>query len=393
MQKGRCSTVCSVGTLLGSTACDDRSSSFLTPWPENVLYPAADEVHFPEGITHSIVHDCDIDPDYKFLHETAIGVLDDELFVAWYQNPEHELKGKTFQRFRTSKDFGRTWSDHAVLMDRGNNQGLMYVGMQFLTLDGDLYAFTNQENGTERPVDCILLSWDKARRTWNEHGPVAERFLAMQQPLPMDNGNFVMSGSYAAIPGQVHATVPAVYISQGRNIDKPWRRVLLDSSDYVNVFAETAVVVDGSNLLAVTRLEKSLFPNVYESADFGESWRPVESRTFAACPSKFAAGKLSTGDRYIIYNLPRFQRDEENKILTEAVDRGRHTLVIALAGPRKTAFSRIWKLSDVTQSTKQKASHYPCAVEHRGMLYVTYTGQHERRNCGFTAIPVESLAK
>ena len=393
MQEVLRSLVLSTAILSGLAAFGDDSAPFLAPWPDDVPYPTPAEICFPDGIYHSIVHDCDTDPAYKFLHETAIGVLDDELFAAWYHNPKHELQGKTFQRFRTSKDFGKTWSDHAILMDRDNDKGLMYVGVQFLTLDATLYAFTNQEHGTERPVDCILLSWDKTNRKWVEHGPIAERFLAMQQPMLMDNGNFVMSGSYAARPGQVNATVPVVYISQGKDIEKPWRRVLLDTAKRVNVFAETAVVVDGKNLLAVTRLEKNPFPNFYESNDFGESWRKIENKTFAASHSKFAAGTLSTGYRYIIYNLPRFKRNDDGNILTEGMNRGRHTLVIAVAKPGEKAFSRIWKISDVTQSTAQKASHYPCAVEHEGMLYVTYTGGHKLRNCGFTAIPVASLSK
>ena len=379
--------------LSGFAAIGDDSRPFLLPWPQDVPYPTPEEISFPDGIYHSIVHDCDADPEYKFLHETAIGVLDGELFAAWYHNPQHELKGKTFQRFRTSMDLGKTWSDDAVLMDRGNDQGLMYVGVQFLTLDGTLYAFTNQEHGTERPVDCILLSWDKPNRKWIEHGPVAERFLAMQQPMLMDDGNFVMSGSYAAKPGQVHGTVPVVYISQGKDMAKPWKRVLLDTDEYVNVFAETAVVVDGENLLAVTRLEKNPFPNFYESNDFGRTWRKIANTTFAASHSKFAAGTLSTGLRYIIYNLPRFRRDEDGKVLTEGMNRGRHTLVIAVAQPGEKAFSRIWKISDVTQSTGQNMSCYPCAVEYEGMLYVVYTGQHKLRNCGFTAIPISSLSK
>jgi hypothetical protein len=356
-------------------------------------YPTPEEIKFPAGVFHNIIHDCDADPEYRFLHEAAIGVLDGELFAAWYHNPEHELKGKTFQRFRTSLDRGETWSDHQVFMDRDNDAGLMYVGMQFLTLDGELYAFTNQEHGTERPVDCILLAWDKRNRTWIERGPIAERFLAMQQPMWMDNGNFVMSGSYAAKPGQVNATVPVVYISQGRQIERPWRRVLMDTADYVNVFAETAVVVDGCNLLGVTRLEGTPFPAFYESNDYGESWRSVPNTTFAASHSKFAAGTLSTGQRYIIYNLPKFQRDASGKIVVEGMNRARHTLVMAVAEPGEKAFARIWKISDVTQSTSQKASHYPCAVEDQGMLYIVYTGQHDRRNCGFTRVPVQSLAK
>jgi hypothetical protein len=188
------------------------------------------------------------------------------------------------------------------------------------------------------------------------------------------------------------ATVPAVYISHGKDIGRPWRRVLLDTAERVNVFAETAAVVDGRNLLAVTRLEKTPFPNFYESNDCGQSWRRIPNTTFAASHSKFAAGTLSTGCRYLIYNLPRFQRDAHGAILTDGMNRGRQTLVIAVALPGEKAFSRIWKISDVSQSTAQKASHYPCAVESAGWLYVTYTGQHKVRNCGFTAIPVASLA-
>jgi len=378
--------------VLGRGALADDAVPFLAPWPAGVAYPTPEEIGFPKGIYHRIVHDCDTDPEYKFLHETAIGALDGELFAAWYQNPERELQGKTFQRFRTSTDGGKTWSAHAVLMDRGNSAGLMYVGVQFLTLDGTLYALTNQEHGTERPVDCILLAWDKTGRRWIERGPIAERFLAMQQPMRMSDGNYVMSGSYAARPGQMFATVPAVYISHGKDIGRPWRRVLLDTAERVNVFAETAAVVDGQNLLAVTRLEKNPFPNFYESNDCAQSWRRIPNTTFAASNSKFAAGTLSTGCRYLIYNLPRFQRDAHGEIVTDGMNRGRQTLVIAVALPGEKAFSRIWKISDVTQSTAQKASHYPCAVESAGWLYVTYTGQHKLRNCGFTAIPVASLA-
>ena len=42
---------------------------------------------------------------------------------------------------------------------------------------------------------------------------------------------------------------------------------------------------------------------------------------------------------------------------------------------------------------RQTASHFPCAVEHESMLYVTYTGQHGLRNCGFTAFAVSALSQ
>ncbi|MDO4628974.1 MAG: exo-alpha-sialidase, partial [Planctomycetia bacterium] len=328
-------------------------------------------------------------------------VLDGEFIVGWYNNPKHELQGKTFQRARRSTDFWN-WSELEIIQDTGNEKGLMYVGLQFLTLDGKLYCFTNQEKGSERPTQCLLQVWKPEEKKWEILGPIADKFLSMQAPILLENGNFIISGSLMPPTRDINGTTPVVFISQGKEIQKPWRMVRLDpKTDYVNVFAETAITEDGENILAVTRLEHSPFPNFYESRDFGETWRKIENRTFAASSSKFAAGTFSNGYRYIIYNLPDFQRDENGKIFvkrntegnptTEGIGMGRGTLVMALARPGEKAFSKIWKVSDVTASTQQKASHYPCVLEHDGMIYIVYTGQHGLRNCGLTRFPLKSI--
>ena len=391
-----------LGLAAAGTVKADENEPFLKPWAEGVPYPMASEIDFPHGAQHVIVHDCDTDPEYGFLHETSIGQLDGELIVGWYNNPQKELNGKTIQRARRSKDFLH-WSGLEIVQDRGSDEGWMYVGLQFLTLDGKLYCFSNQEFGTEKPTECILQVWKPETKTWEILGPIAEKFLSMQPPILMENGNYCMSGSLN--PPSRHlkgnGTTPVVFISQGKEIEKPWRMVRMDPEDYVNIFAETAVLANGPNLLAVTRVENTPFPNFYESRDFGETWRKIENRVFAACNSKFAAGTFSNGYRYIVYNLPNFRRTADGKIIyktdengnptREGIGMGRGTLVMAIAKPGETAFSTVWKVSDRTGSTEQSASHYPTVLEHDGFVYVAYTGNHKRRNCGVTRFPLKSL--
>lgn len=373
-------------------AASEGATPFLRPWADGVPFPTPAEIPFPDGIVHSVVQDCDADPTYKFLHETAIGELNGALFVGWYNNFETELNGKTLQRGRVSTDGGETWSEPKIIFDEGNDAGRKFVGLQFLTLDGALYAISNEEKegGFELLVHSLLLKYDAAAEKWNAVGPIAPRFLAMQQPILMENGNFVVSGSYNPFPGGGNGVIPAVYVSQGRDVAKPWTRRLIDD-EYVNVFAETAVVVDGPNLLAVTRLEDSPRPNFYASSDFGRTWDKIENKAFYASSSKFAAGTLSNGVRYILFNLPDFKRDANGNVDETTLVRDRKTLAMATARPGEASFSRIWKISDPTTPTKQAASHYPCALEVDGKLYITYTGQHDRRNCGLSVVPVDSL--
>jgi len=375
--------------------CDAQENFGPDLWSPSVPYPKSTEIFFPEGVEHFVVQDCNQDPDYRFLHETAVGFLDNELILAWYNNIQKELEGKTFQRAKRSSDFGQTWTEPEIIIDKDNDLGLMYVGMQFLTLDGTLYLFTNLEHGAEYPVDCILMSWDSNSKNWKIVGPVAERFLAMQQPMLMDNGNFIMSGSYAPEADKKFASTPMVCISQGKEITKPWKQVRLDPENEVNLFAETGIVVDNQNILAVTRRENSPYPNFYESNDYGETWRKIENRTFPAVASKFAAGRLSNGYRYIVYNLPQFNRTADGKIDDASLQwYQRDTLVMAIAKPGEYAFSKLWKISNPDGATGLTTSHYPCLVEHDGWVYISYTGtlpDKQWRVAALTKFPLKSL--
>ena len=379
-----------VTILTAASVLAEENKPFLTPWPEEVPFPTRAELTFPEGCEHFIVHDSEADPVYKFLHETAVGFCGDELVVGWYHNPEKELSGKTFQRARRSRDGGKSWSDPEIVMDRDNDKGLMYVGLQFVEKDGVFYAVSNQESGAEKPVDALLLDYDKTAKRWNEIGPIAPRFLSMQQPMKMDDGDWVVAGSYNPTPGEVNGIMPCVYVSRGDDFTQPWRRYLIDT-EFVNIFAETAVIPDGANLMAVTRREDTPFPNFYVSGDFGRTWERIVNETFPTSSTKYAGGRLSDGTRYLIYNHPDFERDENGRVKPETMNRDRSMLAIALAKPGEKTFTRIYKISDPSTPTRQVLSHYPCAVERDGKLYISYTGKHRLRNAGLTVVPMDSL--
>ncbi len=385
--------------LLISRACFSQenirdSHEFLRLWIDSP-FPLKSEVKFPEGCSHCVVQDGNKEPDYKFLHETAIGFWDNELFYGWYNNLEKELVGKTVQRARHSLDFGFTWSEPEIVMDKGTEQGQMYVGLQFFTANDTLFLLSNLENGAERPVHCLLAQYDRQTRSWKEINAIADRFLSMQAPVLNDKGDYIVSGSYAPKPGQTFASTPAVAISQGGDVDKPWRIIRMDANDNVNAFAETGIIVDGKNALAVTRREDSPFPNFYESDDYGETWRVIENKTFLAVHSKFAAGMFSDGIRYIAFNYPTFKRNADGSVDLDSIDfSSRDSLAIAIARPGEDAFSHMYMVSDPSTTNKLAVSHYPCVVEHDGWVYVSYTGvfaDKPLRVGALTKFPLKSL--
>ena len=93
---------------------------------------------------------------------------------------------------------------------------------------------------------------------------------------------------------------------------------------------ETTVWVEGSKLLALTRNNTGAVPFVYASQDYGRTWNAVEQHPLNASSAKLYAGHLSTGERYVVFNLPP--------------DRG--TLVIQVSRPGELAAEKMWRVQD-----------------------------------------------
>jgi len=141
--------------------------------------------------------------------------------------------------------------------------------------------------------------------------------------------------------------------------------------------AEATALVEGHELTALVRREKAN-SLLFFSRDHGRTWSDPGEHNFPMESSKIYAGLLSTGQRYVLCNLPTSHR--------------RALLVIAVSPPGRKAFSKMWKIRDGACQALRAGPEwsYPCAVEANGKLHVVYTS--EKHHCVMTVIPVMSLS-
>lgn len=350
-------------------------------WDGGVPFPSRDGLSFPGGATDVMVHRSGGD-GYDFLHDSAIAEHKGTLFAAWYNCPRGEMVGESVIRCRRSRDGGRTWAAPEVIAADREKRGIMYVPVALLSHGGTLHAFvTNMKGGPDLVHDCEAFVLDDATDRWVSRGMIAGPFLPNCAPQPLADGNFVMAGRLAAKPGQ-KPTIPAVAISGGADLARPWRLVRLlpegTLPDGSRLHCpETTVIVEGKELTALVRRERggSL---LFLSEDHGRTWSEPREHNFPMEGSKIYAGTLSTGQRYLLCNVPGGRR--------------RDLLVIAVSRPGERAFSKVWKVRDGRSEDLKSGPEwsYPCAIESGGNLHVVYTS--EKHHCVLTTIPLESLA-
>lgn len=335
---------------------------------------------FPDGIQPVRVERSDSDK-YKFLHDPAIEVHKGELFAAWYNCPQQEIVGESLIRCRRSKDGGKTWGAVEVIASDTSGDGTYYVPAQLLSHGGALHAFVGtMKGGHDLIKSCAVYVRDETANRWQPRGEIANLFLPNCQPIKMANGNWVMAGRAASRFG-VKPVIPAVAISQGDDLTGRWNVVPLQAEMTPAHCPETTVWVEGSKLLALTRNNTGAVPFVYASQDYGRTWNVIEQHPLKASSAKLYAGHLSTGERYVVFNLPP--------------ERG--TLVIRVSRPGELAAEKMWRVQDRSDPAYPippgaRAFHYPCAIEHGGRLLVLYTvGSSPPRQCELTIIPIASL--
>jgi hypothetical protein len=350
-------------------------------WEEGLPFPQREALSYPEGAVDVMVHRRGTD-GYDFLHDTAIVQHKGTLFAAWYNCPRGEMVGQSLIRGRRSRDGGRTWSGVEIIASDQKKQGTMYVPVAFLSHGGTLHAFvTNMKGGPDLVHDCEVFLLDEKSNAWVSRRFIAGPFLPNCAPQSLADGNFIMAGRMADQRGR-KPTIPAVALSRGERLTEPWRLVRLlptgklPGSETIP-FPETTAIVEGREIMALVRREKgnSL---LFFSHDHGRTWSEPSEHNFPTESSKIYAGLLSTGQRYVLCNLPCGTR--------------RALLVLAVGRPGQKTLSKIWKLRDGPSLalTAGPEWSYPCAIEFDGTLYVVYTS--EKHHCVLTTVPVKSLA-
>jgi hypothetical protein len=342
---------------------------------------AAADLPFPDGIQHVRVERSDSDK-YKFLHDPAIEVHKGELLAAWYNCPNAEIVGESLIRCRRSKNGGRTWGAVGVIAADTSGEGTYYVPAQLLSHGGVLHAFVGKMKGHDLVTSCEVYVLDEAANRWQPRGEIADLFLPNCQPIKMADGNWIMAGRAASRFG-VKPFIPAVTISRGDDLTGRWNVVPLQAELTPAHCPETPVWVEGRKLVALTRNNTGEAPFVYASQDYGRTWNVVKDHRLTASASKLYAGHLSTGQRYVVFNLPAEG---------ETGFRSRETLVIGVSRPGELAPTRTWRVQHRTAPDSPTAFHYPCAIEHEGRLLVLYTtGRAIPRQCELAIIPIASV--
>lgn len=339
-------------------------------WDGKTPWPAAEQRERPAGAVDVVVHRADA--QYQFLHDNAVVWHKGTLLAAWYNCPRGEMQQASAIRGRRSRDGGATWSEVEVIAEDHAKKGILYVPVALLSHEGTLYAYITNMVGADLVVNCEVFALNEATDRWGSRGFIADGFLPNCAPVRMGNGNFIMAGRVADRP-KGKPEWPAVAISSGGNVTRPWTVVRLMAKP-LPPFPETTVWVDHSKITAVVREPRG--GRVFTSRDYGRAWAGPMQTNLPISHSKLYAGVLSTGQRYLVWNVPP----------------ARNELVIGVSRPGEQQLSAVWQIRCGRSEELGCGPEwsYPCAVEHDGKLYVIYTS--EKKHSVMTVIPVESLA-
>jgi hypothetical protein len=330
-------------------------------WDSNAEVPDAENLDRIGHLTFRVIKSYEPDVDgYRFLHGVAIAFHRGKLFASFGHNRGAENTGSEEARYRVSGDLGKTWSEVRTI-DVGNDE--LAVSHGVFHSEGDrLWAFQGAFKNFRQDVHTRAYLFDDATQTWQFQAVICrEGFWPMQQPLKMKNGNWIMAGLRVG-----SGNPAAVAISDGNDLLK-WRVITIPASIPGNMWGESTVIVQGSQILNIARYGDQARALVATSGDFGESWSTSTVSNLPMVTSKPYAGTLSTGQNYLI--------------ATTTADSGkrRSPLTLALTEPGKFTFSRVYEIRSALFDEGPGESHasaalaYPYAIESNGNLYIAFS--------------------
>lgn len=344
-----------------------------TLWTGPPVPSDLEKIPFVPDIKHQVIHQAAA--DYKFLHGVAIIQHKGVFYANWANSPTHENSAGETLRGRRSFDGAKTWSDVEMIApgfegSERHSHGVLFVHK------GELWTISSRfgkaGKGKVFPslkAEAFVLN-EKTNR-WVSRGIVMENCWPYDQPVRMDNGNYITGG-------QDRDGLPVVAISHGDDLTH-WDSILIPyDPKLAPSYAETSVWAEGKQVMAVIRGGRDS-AWVATSDDYGKTWATAIQSNLPMPRSKAYLGKLSTGQLYLLANL-----------------KNRHTLVISVSKPGEQTFSRMWRIRHgksipprFISSSKPKQWSYPYGYEHEGKLYVVYSMGKE--DCGLSILDIEKL--
>ncbi|MBN2308142.1 MAG: exo-alpha-sialidase [Candidatus Hydrogenedentes bacterium] len=384
-----------IALLAGPTAASEESPKPYPLWDAAVPVPTAAEAPVLDDVRFEQIKKREPDVDgFNWLHGVAAVWHKDALFTFWGHNKGDENTPTEIAQGRHSTDGGRTWSPVWLVAPHTDTEARSH-GV-FLSHEGALWIFLARFGAgyTHLKTEAFVLNEaapapDGAPGVWEPRGDVATGIWPCDEPRRMANGNWIFAGMDT--PDGSKWAWPAVAISHGDDFTQ-WDTIRLPiSEDLRTIWGESTVIVEEDALTVIIRPSgKDSYALVSTSADFGATWTPVQWANLPTPSTKLYAGRLATGQRYVVGTLVRDH------------GRQRHPLCIAVSKPGERALSTLWRIRDDVfaegpgESAAGTRLSYPYAAEHDGALYVVYSNDgnrgRNRNSAELAVIPTAALA-
>lgn len=358
-------------------------------WDEREKLAEAKDLPVLQGVEFHVIQKWDQAGDgYVFLHGVALAWHRGKLYASFAHNKGQENTVTEEAHFRVSEDGGRTWGPLGVI-DAGEEENLAVSHGVFLSQAGILWAFHGAFRNRMEQIHTRAYSLDEATGAWIKRGVVVENgFWALNQPVPLADGNWLLPGISAGAYSERNTNPPAVAISQGGDFTR-WSFVSIPAPRGMRVWGESSVLAGGAEVWNISRYGAKPLALISRSRDHGRTWTTVGESNLPMATSKPAAGVLSNGQRYLV--------------CTTAAGNGgrRNPLTIAVSRPGEELLSQVFVIRHALhpgqpgESAESLSLSYPYATEQDGKLYVGYSNNGGRRgnlnSAELAIIPVAAL--
>lgn len=359
-------------------------------WDNSCVLNKATELPQLSGVSFHVIKKWDKPADgYTFLHGVGLAWHKGKLYASIGHNKGDENTVTEEAQYCISDDGGKTWSGLRVI-DAGEEENLAVSHGVFLSHQGRLWAFHGAYYNRMDRIHTRAYSLNEETGVWTKHGVVIENgFWALNQPVKMSNGNWIMPGISAASYSEKGIFPAAVAISHGDDFTK-WDFIRIAAEKAIQkMWGESSIFVDGTTVYNIARYGGGAWALVAISRDYGRTWSSSQISNLPMATSKPAAGVLSTGQRYLVCST--------------AKDNGgrRSPLTIAVSRPGENRFAKVFVIRHALnpdqpgESVARASLSYPCATEHEGKLYVGYSNNGGRKgnlnSAELAIIPIENL--
>lgn len=357
-------------------------------WDERQKLAEGKSLPLLEGVEFRVIKKWDKPADgYTFLHGVGLAWHKGKLYASIGHNKGEENTVTEEAQYRVSDDDGRTWSELRAI-DAGEEPDLAVSHGVFASHAGKLWAFHGAYYGRMQRIHTRAYSLDEATGRWVKHGVVVENgFWALNQPVKMSDGNWIMAGISAGTYSDKTTNPAAVAISHGDDFTK-WDFVGISAPQGIKMWGESSIIVDGANVLNIARYGAKALALIAHSKDYGRNWTTMAESNLPMATSKPCSGLLSNGQRYLV--------------CTTAANNGgrRAPLTIAVSRPGESVLSKVFVIRHAESSAGGESAarlslSYPCATEHEGNLYVGYSNNGGRagnlNSAELAIIPIKRL--